>query len=92
VGINSEAGELADALKRSVFYGKPLDKANVGEELGDLLWYVVEAAHAVGMTLSEVMEKNVAKLKVRYPTEFTETAALNRDLDAERMTLEERSK
>jgi hypothetical protein len=31
---------------------------------------------------------NIEKLKVRYPEKFTEEAALNRNLDKERKTLE----
>ena len=39
-GIVTEAGELQDALKKHLFYGRPLDRTNLIEELGDLMWYV----------------------------------------------------
>lgn len=35
-GVSGEAGELLDAVKKSVVYKKPLDRENVVEELGDL--------------------------------------------------------
>jgi len=41
-----------------------------------------------GFTMEEAMERNIAKLMKRYPDKFTSEAALNRDLDAERRTLE----
>lgn len=40
LGIIGEVGELVDAVKRHYIYGKPLDIANVKEEIGDLSWYV----------------------------------------------------
>ena len=39
IGLVTETSELLDAIKKSLFYGKPLDKTNLIEELGDLLWY-----------------------------------------------------
>jgi len=39
IGISGEAGELLDAVKKHVFYGKPLDVNNVKEEISDVLWY-----------------------------------------------------
>lgn len=45
-------------------------------------------ATASGLDFQECLYKNIAKLKVRFPDKFTEEAALNRDLDQERMVLE----
>ena len=88
IGVGTEAGELQDMLKKAVIYGKPLDLTNVLEEAGDLLWYIALALDAAGFTMEEAMERNIAKLKARYPAGFTQEAALNRDLDAERKVLE----
>lgn len=87
-GMSSESGEIADALKKFFIYGKPLDNTNVIEECGDLLWYISLALDAVGATMEEAMEKNIAKLKARYGDKFTQEKALNRDLGAERAALE----
>lgn len=88
IGMCTESGEIQDQLKKHIFYGKPLDKTNLVEELGDLMWYVGIMCSELGVGLDEVMEKNIAKLKKRYGDKFTEAAALKRDLDAERKILE----
>lgn len=40
IGIVTEVGELADAVKRNLAYGKDLDITNLVEEVGDVWWYV----------------------------------------------------
>ena len=89
LGLASEVGELADALKKHIIYGKALDLVNVIEENGDLLWYESLGVSAVKGHLEDAMEKNISKLKQRYGDKFSEHAALNRNLVAERKTLEE---
>lgn len=89
VGISTEAGELLDAFKKFVYYGKPLDAVNVKEEISDCLWYIAVMCDAYGFDMEEVMARNIAKLKMRYPDKFTEKAAQVRDLDAERNVLEQ---
>lgn len=88
LGIGSEAGELQDALKKVLIYGKTLDKTNLVEEVGDVLWYTSRLLSLLGSSFEEAMEKNNAKLKARYGNKFTEYAALNRNLDLERQILE----
>ena len=78
VGMCGESGELIDAVKKSVVYGKELDVANVKEELGDALWYMALALKAIGSSFDEVMELNKTKLEKRYPTGFTEKDAILR--------------
>ncbi len=85
----TESGELADQVKKHLYYGKPLDKVNILEEAGDILWGGALVLEAAGLTLEEAMERNVAKLKTRYPEKFEAAKAIERDLDAERRTLEE---
>lgn len=88
IGLCTESGEVQDALKKHLFYGKPLDKVNLSEELGDIFWYIAILSDALGVSFDEIQEKNIAKLKARYGDKFTEAAALNRDLDTERKILE----
>jgi NTP pyrophosphatase (non-canonical NTP hydrolase) len=89
LGFASETGEFADQLKKHIFYGKPLDKINLSEETGDLLWYLALSANVSGMpSMEDAMERNIAKLKARYGDKFTEVRATNRDLDKEREILE----
>ena len=68
LGLASETGEIADALKKHIVYGKELDLINLLEESGDLMWYQALLLTAIKKTMEEVMEKNMAKLKLRFPT------------------------
>lgn len=88
IGIQTEGGEIADALKRYIFYGKPVDKINLVEEAGDLLWYISVLLDAVGSDFDIAMELNIAKLRARFGDKFTEAQALTRNLDKERSALE----
>lgn len=88
IGLCTESGEIQDQLKKAIFYGKPLDKVNLAEELGDVFWYMAIMSDALNVSFAEIMEKNIAKLKARYGAKFTENAALNRDIPAERKILE----
>jgi hypothetical protein len=53
-----------------------------------LLWYASLACKALGVSMSEVMYKNIKKLEVRYPNLYSRSDALNRNLDVERKELE----
>ena len=88
VGLCTEAGEIQDMMKKHIFYGREIDKVNLKEELGDLMWYIAIACDEAGISLEEVMQTNVDKLKARYGDKFTEKAAINRDLQKERKILE----
>ena len=66
VGISGEAGELLDAVKKHAVYCKPVDRANVVEELGDLEFYMQGLRQGLGITREETLEANMAKLSKRY--------------------------
>lgn len=79
LGICGEAGELADAIKKHVIYGKGLDRENVVEELGDLRFYMEALMNIVGVTDEEVLQYNATKLAKRYPKgEYSNVAAIAR--------------
>jgi len=84
--MTGEVGELAAAVERWIYYGQELDRANVKEELGDLLWYIAECCNAMDFDLQNVMECNIAKLKKRYPAKYDGERAKeeNRNRPAER--------
>lgn len=88
IGMATESGEFLDALKKHLYYGKPLDLTNLREEIGDLLWYMAIALDELDTDFDEVMETNINKLRIRYPDKFKASNALERDLDAEREELE----
>jgi len=78
-GMAGEAGEVVDLIKKSMYYGKPLDLVKVKEEAGDLLWYIAAPlCRALGCSLEELAAYNVAKLRKRYPEKYTDGAAIAR--------------
>jgi NTP pyrophosphatase (non-canonical NTP hydrolase) len=66
LGVAGEAGELADAIKKEHIYGKPTDRANIVEELGDLRFYIQAVMQMYGISEQEVLQQNANKLCVRY--------------------------
>jgi NTP pyrophosphatase (non-canonical NTP hydrolase) len=78
LGLAGEAGECADLLKKVVYFGHDLDRDKVRAELGDVLWYLAVLADACGLTLDEVAEANVAKLRKRYGDGFSEERSRGR--------------
>jgi NTP pyrophosphatase (non-canonical NTP hydrolase) len=88
VGLATETGEFQDAVKKHLFYGKPLDLVNLVEESADILWYLAVALDACGTTFEDAMTRNIQKLRVRYPIKYSNEEALTRNLDAERGVLE----
>lgn len=83
LGIITEAGELGDTIKKHVIYGKTLDLANIDEELGDLMWYMAVIANAVGSDFERIAIENIAKLRARYPADYSDVDALERKDKAE---------
>lgn len=77
-GLNGEAGECIDVLKKYEFQGHILDKAKLLDELGDVLWYVAELATGLDKTLEDVARHNVEKLRKRYPDGFEAERSINR--------------
>lgn len=66
IGISGEAGELLDAVKKTVIYRKPLDRDNVIEELGDLEFYMEGIRQGYNITRDETLQANINKLSERY--------------------------
>lgn len=89
MGLVTEAAELADMLKKHIFYGRKLDLVNAAEEVGDSQWYAGLAVDVLKTTMNDIFTMNIAKLRLRYPEKFTEARAENRDIPAERALLED---
>lgn len=64
------AGNVADMVKKATAHGVPLDREKLKKELGDALWYITAVAGDNGLTLQDIAEANVAKLRKRYPEGF----------------------
>ena len=82
VGISAEGGEFMEIVKKMLFQGKPWDEHNRKHliiELGDVMWYVMQACKALDVSIEEVVAGNVDKLKKRYPgAEFNVYQSENR--------------
>lgn len=88
-GLQTEVGELTDIYKRELAYKKEADLLHVQEELGDIMWYWINLCSVLGINPVATLEKNINKLRTRFPEKFTESQALIRDLKAERKSLED---
>jgi len=85
VGLAAESGEFLEIVKKMVFQGKPWNDDNREHliiELGDVMWYVMQACAALDVPIEEVVAGNVEKLKKRYPGgEFDVYKSENRAAD-----------
>ena len=70
MGLNGEAGEALDILKKHLFQGHKLDETHVIKELGDVAWYLAVSAYAIGVDLEKIFQLNIDKLRERYPEGF----------------------
>ncbi len=70
VGISAEGGEFMEIVKKCIFQGKPMDEDtqfHAMRELGDIMWYWINACRALNVDPNDVIEENVRKLEKRYP-------------------------
>lgn len=81
MGLNGEAGEAIDILKKSLFQGHVLDKEHLAKELGDVAWYLAVTANSIGYSLEDIFKMNIEKLKARYPDGFDTKKSTNRAED-----------
>ena len=82
-GMNGEAGEVIDLLKKHEFQGHELSEEKLIDECGDVLWYCALLADALGFSLEQVMNRNIYKLKERYPDGFDKARSINRKENAD---------
>jgi NTP pyrophosphatase (non-canonical NTP hydrolase) len=69
LGINGEAGEVAEKIKKIIRDKNGVmskqDKLELGKELGDVLWYLAVFAHDLGLSLDKIAAENLDKLQSR---------------------------
>lgn len=69
LGLNGEAGEVADKLKKIIRdedgYFSPEALRELAKELGDVLWYVAACAIEIGFTFEDIAQLNADKLLSR---------------------------
>ena len=78
MGLCGESGEAIDIVKKWMAHGHELDKDHLAKELGDIAWYLAEAATALDIPLEQVFQANIAKLKKRYPEGFEASRSMAR--------------
>ncbi len=78
MGLCGEAGEVIDLVKKHLYHQHPLDREKLVKELGDVAWYLAEAAYAIDMDLETVLSRNIEKLKARYPEGFSIERSIHR--------------
>ena len=83
ISVASEAGELLGAVKKWRYHKHELDIAHLIEEAGDVLWGIAELASALEITLQEIADANIAKLRRRYPDGFDVERSRNRKSEGE---------
>jgi NTP pyrophosphatase (non-canonical NTP hydrolase) len=70
MGLCGESGEAIDLVKKHMMHGHDFDKEKFAKELGDIAWYLAEAATAIDTDLETIFQMNIDKLKKRYPDGF----------------------
>ena len=70
IGLAAESGEFCEIPKKIFFQEKPLNTDTIfhmKRELGDVIWYWINACRALGLDPNDVVAENVRKLEARYP-------------------------
>ena len=70
IGLAAETGEFAELPKKILFQGKELNEDTIfhmKRELGDVMWYWINACRALNINPNDVILENINKLKSRYP-------------------------
>ena len=70
IGLAAEGGEFAEIPKKIFFQGKPFNedaRFHMKRELGDIMWYWINACRALDLDPNDVIAENVNKLESRYP-------------------------
>ena len=78
MGLCGESGEAIDIVKKWLAQGHALDKEHLAKELGDIAWYLAEAATALDLSLGDILQANLDKLEKRYPDGFDTRRSLSR--------------
>ena len=79
MGLCGESGEVIDLVKKHLAQGHDLDREKLAKELGDVAWYLAEAATALDLDLETILRGNLDKLAKRYPEGFQSQRSVNRE-------------
>lgn len=79
MGLCGESGEAIDLVKKQRMQGHTLDREKFMAELGDIAWYLAEAATALEIDLETIFKANIEKLQKRYPEGFSAEKSIKRE-------------
>lgn len=80
LGLAGETGECCDLVKKGLYQDGREICDKLFDELSDVMWYIAEAAAAMGWSMDDIAEHNIAKLRKRYPEGFSADRSLHREL------------
>lgn len=97
MGLADEAGELTKMMLRSDFYRQPVNVTDYKDELGDILWYLCLAIDdlaedenkSITTIAEEILDINEAKLRIRYPENYSNEQARTRDTETEKEAVDD---
>ena len=78
LGLSGETGEVLELFKKYYYQGHTLDINKLFEEIGDVMWYIARLADTYNLSLNDICENNINKLKDRYPNGFDKDKSVNR--------------
>lgn len=78
IGLVGEAGEIAGTALRSVRENEETDSEKLKKEIGDCLWYLAALCTKADLSLEDVMQANIEKLRIRYPDGYSSEASQKR--------------
>jgi NTP pyrophosphatase (non-canonical NTP hydrolase) len=82
MGVAGEAGEVIEKWKKIVAYKEGLvsdeDRAELGKELADVVWYIAVLAQELGLSFDDIMKQNQEKLQSRKTRNVLKGAGDNR--------------
>jgi NTP pyrophosphatase (non-canonical NTP hydrolase) len=67
IGLGGEVGEVFNLFDDKLRSQSETTKEEIGNELGDVSWYLAALAAKSDLKLSGIMQQNIDKLKERYP-------------------------
>ena len=79
-GLAAEVGEI-HSIYQKVYQGHMMDYQALEDELGDLLWFIAETCDVCEFTLDGVAQRNIIKLRKRYPEGFDEERSVHREFE-----------
>jgi NTP pyrophosphatase (non-canonical NTP hydrolase) len=82
LGMAAETGEFCEIPKKIYFQGKALTEESVfhmKRELGDVIFYWINACRSLGLDPNDVIHENINKLSKRYPGGFSVERSENRE-------------